>query len=188
MLMESDDVRIGFIGAGVLGCGLALALDGVGFNIAAVASRRRQSADWLAQRIPSCAALESPQDVANAVNLVFITTPDAAIADVAASIHWSPDQGVAHCCGAASLELLESAANAGAATGAIHPFQTFAGLIEPADAARRLRKVTFAVAATGWLHPYLIGLAESMGGRAIAIPHELRPLYHASAVLACGYV
>ena len=188
MAMEHDNIRIGFVGSGTLGRGLALALDGVGCDVVAVSSRTRASAEWLAERIDGCAALETAQEVADWCDLVFITTPDGVIAEVAAGVRWRAGQGVAHCCGAASVELLESAANAGAAVGAMHPFQTFAALSEPAEAARRLSGVTFATSATGWLADYLPTLAERLGGRAIAIPDELRPLYHASAVLACGYV
>ncbi len=189
-----DNVRIGFVGAGTLGRGLALALDGVGCDVAAAASRTRASAEWLAERITDsttnrrCVALDSAQDVADACDLVFVTTPDAAIAEVAAEVNWRPGQGVAHCCGAASIELLTDPANAGAAVAAMHPFQTFAALSGPTEAASRLSGVTFAVSATGWLSDYLPSLAERLDGQAITIPDGLRPLYHASAVLACGYV
>ena len=189
-----DNVRIGFVGAGTLGRGLALALDAVDCDVVAVSSRTRASADWLAERITDpmtdrrCVALDTAQDVADACDLVFITTPDGAIAEVAAGVNWRSGQGVAHCCGAASIELLDPADNAGAAVGAMHPFQTFAALSDPTEAARRLSGVTFAVTATGWLEDYLPSLAELLDGRAITIPDELRPLYHASAVLACGYV
>ena len=188
MSTEHDNIRIGFVGAGTLGRGLALALDGLGCDVVAVSSRSRTSAEWLAERIDGCAAMDTAQDVADACDLVFITTPDGAIAEVAASVNWRAGQGVVHCCGAASIELLDGAASAGAAVGAMHPFQTFAGLSDPTEAARRLSGVTFAVSATGWLADYLPSLAERLDGRAITIPDELRPLYHASAVLACGYV
>ena len=186
--MSNNNVRIGFVGAGTLGRGLALALDGVGCNVVAVSSRTRTSAEWLAERVDGCVALDSAQDVADACDLVFITTPDGAIAGVAASVTWRDGQGVAHCCGASSIELLDTAAEAGAAVGAMHPFQTFAALSDPTEAARRLSGVTFAVSATGWLADYLPSLAERLDGQALNIPDELRPLYHASAVLACGYV
>ncbi len=187
-MASGDNVRIGFVGAGTLGRGLALALDGVGCEVVAVSSRSRASAEWLAERIDGSAAMETAQDVADACDLVFITTPDGAIADVALSVNWRAGQGVVHCCGAASIELLDAASGAGAAVGAMHPFQTFAGLGDSTEAARRLSGVTFAVSATGWLADYLPSLAERLDGRAITIPDELRPLYHASAVLACGYV
>ena len=185
---EPNNVSIGFVGAGTLGRGLALALDAVGCDVVAVSSRTRASAEWLAARIDGCVAMDTAQDVADVCDLVFITTPDGAIAEVAAAVQWRNGQGVAHCCGAASIEMLDTAASAGAAVGAMHPFQTFAGLSDPTEAARRLSGVTFAVSATGWLAGYLPSLAERLDGRAIAIPDDLRPLYHASAVLACGYV
>ena len=187
-MTTQDSVRIGFIGAGTLGRGLAMALDAVGCNVVAVSSRTVSSAEWLRDRLTGCAAMATPQDVADACDLVFITTPDSAIAGVAAGINWRNGQGVAHCCGAASTELLTAAADAGASVGAMHPFQTFAALPDPADAARRLSGVTFAVAATGWLADYLPTLAERLDGSAITISDDLRPLYHASAVLSCGYV
>jgi predicted short-subunit dehydrogenase-like oxidoreductase (DUF2520 family) len=183
-----SEVRVGFIGVGTLGRGLALAMHGVGCKVTGAASRRRESAEWLADRIEGCRALESAQAVADACDLVFITTPDGAITEVAASVRWRGGQGVAHCCGAASLELLSAASESGASVGAMHPFQTFAGLAEPADAANRLTGVTFAITATGWLGTYLPALANKLGGRAISVPDEMRPLYHASAVLGCGYV
>jgi len=194
MSTEQDNTRIGFVGAGTLGRGLALALDAVDCDVVAVSSRTRASAEWLAGRVTDpmsnrrCVALDTAQDVADSCDLVFITTPDGAIADVAASVNWRSGQGVAHCCGAASVELLDEAAGAGAAVGAMHPFQTFAALSDPTEAARRLSGVTFAVSATGWLEDYLPSLAGLLNGHAITIPDELRPLYHASAVLACGYV
>jgi predicted short-subunit dehydrogenase-like oxidoreductase (DUF2520 family) len=188
MSTEHDSIRIGFVGAGTLGRGLALALDGVGCDVVAVSSRTRASAEWLAERIDGCVALDKAQDVADGCDLVFITTPDGAIAEVASAVSWRAVQGVAHCCGASSIELLDSASSAGAAVGAMHPFQTFAALSDPTEAAHRLSGVTFAVSATGWLAEFLPSLAERLEGQALSIPDELRPLYHASAVLACGYV
>ena len=191
MAAEGRGISVGFIGAGVLGSGLALALHRAGYTVSAVASRRRTSAAALAARIPGCADLPAPQDVAHAVDLVFITTPDAAIGPVAAALDWRDGQYAVHCCGALGLEVLEPAAARGAITGAFHPFQTFAGLDGqdgPELAARRLDGVTFAVAAEGELASLLQGIAADLGGRAVGIADELRPLYHASAVLSCGYL
>ena len=150
-MVRPDDVSIGFIGAGVLGSGLALALSAAGWQVNAIASRTYASADQAAGLIDGCAALEAAQQVADACDLVFITTPDSAISEVARTVNWRQDQGVTHCCGAASIELLDAAAHAGAAVGAMHPFQTFAAIDSPEQAAERLRGVTFAISATGWL-------------------------------------
>ena len=187
-MVRPDDVSIGFIGAGVLGSGLALALRAAGWRVNAIASRTYASADQAASLIDGCMALETAQQVADGCDLVFITTPDSAISEVAGTVNWRQDQGVTHCCGAASIELLGAAAHAGAAAGAMHPFQTFAAIDSPEQAAERLQGVTFAISATGWLEEFLPGLAQSLGGRGIEIPGDLRPLYHASAVLSCGYL
>ena len=78
--------------------------------------------------------MQTAQQVADGCDLVFVTTPDSAIAEVTGAVTWRSGQGVAHCCGAASTELLEAAANAGAAVGAMHPFQTFAAIEGPQQA------------------------------------------------------
>ena len=187
-MVRAEDVTVGFVGAGVLGSGLALALSAAGWRVTAIASRTYSSAERAAGLIDGCAALASAQQVADSCDLVFITTPDAAIAEVSREVNWRPDQGVAHCCGAASIELLDEAANAGVAVGAMHPFQTFAAIEGPDQAAERLQGVTFAISATGWLADFLPNLARSLGGRGIEIPDGMRPLYHASAVLSCGYL
>jgi predicted short-subunit dehydrogenase-like oxidoreductase (DUF2520 family) len=187
-MVRPDDVTIGFVGAGVLGSGLALALSAAGWRVGAVASRTYASAERTASLIDGCEALGTTQQVVDVCDLVFVTTPDTAIAQVTADATWRQGQGVVHCCGAASTELLAAALDAGAVTGAMHPFQTFAAIDGPAQAAERLTGVTFAISANGWLTQFLPNLAQSLGGWGIAIPDEMRPLYHASAVLSCGYL
>ena len=182
------DPRVGFVGAGVLGSGLALAMHGLGYEVCAVASRSPGSALALASGIAGCRALGGAQDVADAADLVFITTPDRAIEPVANSVRWRPGQWVVHCCGAAGPGILQSAEERGALTGAFHPFQTFAGLDNPEQAVARLSGVTFALSAQGPLEEFLKGLAWSLGGRSVVIEEGLRPLYHAAAVLSCGYL
>ena len=186
--MIGRDASVGFIGAGVLGNGLALALSQRGYRVVGASSRRLDSARALADRVPGCHAFDTGQLLADAAQVVFITTPDSAIAEVAGSIHWRPGQSVVHCCGAASIDILAPAESMGARTGAFHPFQTFAGLDTPEEAVGRLAGVTFAVHGADFLADYLTRLAEDLGGRSITIADRDRPLYHASAVMACGYL
>ncbi len=185
---KPEGIAIGFVGAGVLGSGLALALSAAGWRVTAIASRTHSSAERAASLIEGCATMDTAQQVADTCDLVFITTPDSVIAEVSRSLTWRQDQGVVHCCGAASIELLDDAARTGAAVGAMHPFQTFAAIDGPKQAAQRLNGVTFAISGTGWLAEFLPELATSLGGRGIEIPDGMRPLYHASAVLSCGYL
>ena len=186
--MNPQELKIGFIGVGVLGKGLALALADRGYLVTAAYSRRFESAQWLAQRIAGCDVAATAQTLADGTDLVFITTPDSAISQVAAGVNWRAEQGVVHCCGAASRDILDAAARRQALTGAFHPFQTLAGLEDPAEAAARLTGVTFAVDADGWLADLLPQMARDLGGKAVVVSERDRPLYHASAVLACGHL
>ena len=186
--MNKQDPAIGFIGIGVLGKGLPLCLADRGYRVTAAHSRSHSSAQWLAGRVPGCRVFSSAQELCDATDLVFITTPDSVIGQIAASVTWRPGQGVVHCCGAESQELLHPALGQGAVTGAFHPFQTFAGLESPEDIAFRLSGVAFAVAGQGWVEGYLWEMATELGGHPVSISDGDRPLYHASAVLACGYL
>jgi len=151
----------------------------------AVASRTPGSARRLAARPKGCRAVADPQAVADAADLVFITTPDGAIAEVAAQVRWRPDAWVVHVSGAESLDALEPARRAGAAVGSMHPLQTFAD-IEHAVAA--MPGSTFALEGEGPLLACLREMARALGGRAIELRPEDKALYHVAAVLASNYV
>ena len=186
--VNTSNPAIGFIGLGILGKGLSIALAQTGHRVAGVYSRTQASAEWAAERIEECQVFSQAQALCDQMDLVFVTTPDGVIGQVASEISWRPGQGVVHCCGAASEELLEPAARQGAVTGAFHPCQTFACLDDPGEAVDRLRGVTFAVAGNGWVPGYLRGLAGALGGNAINVPDGQRPLYHAASIMACGHM
>ena len=186
--IDTSNPAIGFIGLGVLGKGLSLAMAQSGQKVCGVYSRTQASAQWAAERIEGCRVFTQAQELCDQMDLVFVTTPDAVIRQIASAISWRPNQGVVHCSGASSEQILEPAAKQGATTGAFHPCQTFAGLSDPAEAADRLRGVTFAVAGNGWAPSYLRGLAVTLGGYPIAVPDGQRPQYHAASVVACGHL
>jgi len=87
---------IGFIGPGAVGGTLAVALEQAGYRVVAVASRTWASAQGLAQRLMGCTAYASPQQVVDACELGFISTPDDAIGQVASDLTWRAGQGVVH--------------------------------------------------------------------------------------------
>ena len=175
---------IGFIGAGTVGTALAVRLSERGYAVRAVASRSRSSAETLARRIAGCRAAESNQEAASQTDLVFITTPDDAIVSVVDGLQWRQGQGVVHCDGAASADILESARQAGALVGGFHPLQTFAGLKE---ALENLPGSTFAIEAEEPLYSILTQMAGDLDGRSIRLQGEEKVLYHAAAVIASNY-
>ena len=177
--------RIGFVGAGRTGTALSTAMAAAGYQVAAVASRSGESAAALARRISGCSALPSSREVVETCDVVLLTVPDDAIAAVAAELPWREGQAAVHCSGALSLEVLEGARGRGAIVGGLHPYQTFpAGL----DATEWLSGSTFAIEASGELARWLEELVLRLGCRAVTVAAEDRPLYHAAAVMGCGFV
>ncbi|MFC1934592.1 NAD(P)-binding domain-containing protein, partial [Chloroflexota bacterium] len=113
--------KLGFIGAGTVGTALATRLSDRGYQVVAVSSRSRASAEKLAQAISGCHAVNSNQAVANLAELIFVTTPDDTIGPVVSEIQWHPGKSVVHCSGADSTETLEPARKSGVQVGAFHP-------------------------------------------------------------------
>jgi len=178
-------LKLGFIGAGTVGTALSVRLKSKGYQIVAVSSRSKTSAEKLAQAVGGCQVLNSGQDVADAADLVFITTPDDAIASVASQIQWRKGQSVVHCSGAASTDILEPAKKLGAQVGSFHPLQTFASVEQAID---NIPGSTFAIEAEGPVLNTLKEMATALDGEWIELKGSDKVLYHASAVIACNYL
>ena len=178
-------LKLGFIGAGTVGAALAARLSGRGYPVAAVSSLSRASAQKLAQAASGCRVFDSNQAVADNAELIFITTPDDAIAPVAAEVQWHPGQSVVHCSGADSVDILQPAREAGAEVGAFHPLQTFAS---PQQALENMPGSTFALEAEEPLLSILKDMAAALDGQWVELKASDKVLYHAAAVFACNYM
>ncbi|MDD4986554.1 MAG: DUF2520 domain-containing protein [Dehalococcoidales bacterium] len=176
---------IGFIGAGTVGTALAIKLNSRGYPVVAVSSRSRSSAGKLAARVKGCSVVGSGQEVADAAELVFITTSDDAIASVAARIKWHRGQGVVHCCGSESTDILAPASKAGAITGVFHPLQSFASVER---ALENIPGSTVTIEAEPPLLETLKDIAAALDAQWIELKAAARVVYHASAVFACNYL
>ena len=179
---------IGIIDAGTLGRALALCLKAHGYDVAVVCSRSAGSAEALAALVEGCSWTESPQEAADGSDVVFMTTPDSAIAQVAGQVRWLSSHGVIHCSGAHSLDVLQAAASQGASVGSFHPYQTFACVSSPEDAVQRFHGAGVAVEGEGWLAGWLEVLAGLLGCRVVHVEARDRALYHASATMSCGHL
>jgi predicted short-subunit dehydrogenase-like oxidoreductase (DUF2520 family) len=175
--MRARKTRLGFIGAGRVGTGLALAFARAGYKVVAVASRSAASTRKLARRVPGARACATPQEAADGADLVFLTVPDDAIGSVAAVVRWRTGSACVHCSGAGDLDLLRKAAEDGARVGGFHPLRMFG---EPGKS-YELRGCAIAVAGAEPLAGELERLARSIGARALRLPEGGRALYHAAA-------
>ena len=178
-------LKLGFIGAGTVGTALSVRLGSKGYPVVAVSSRSRTSAENLARAVNGCHVYDSNQGVADNAQLVFITTPDDAIASVVSQIRWHLGQSVVHCSGADSTDILQPAKESGAQVGAFHPLQTFASVKQ---AIENIPGSTFALEAGEPLLKTLKDMATALDGHWVELKASDKVIYHAAAVIACNYM
>ena len=177
-------LRIGFIGAGRLGKALAWSLAGAGLQVSRAASSKLQDAQTLAGRIPRCEAVTA-QQVANDCDLVFVTTPDKAIASTVAALRWRVGQGVVHCSGVTEVDALAAARIQGAQVGGFHPMQTFG---DPLAAVNALPGSTITVEALEPLNSWLVAVSDRLNCRVNRLPPGMRARYHAAAGFTSQFI
>ncbi len=182
--MPAAKLKLGFIGAGRAGTGLATGFAHAGGDVVAVASRSIASAQALVKRVRGARAC-APQEVADRADLVFLTVPDDAIERVASSIRWRAGSACVHCSGAADLDALKKAAADGALTGGFHPLHMFG---EPGQSPDALAGCAIALAGPDALLEKLERLARSLGAKPLRLPEGGRALYHAAANFSGAFV
>ncbi|RKP50807.1 Rossmann-like and DUF2520 domain-containing protein [Trinickia fusca] len=183
--------RLGFIGAGRLARCLALGFARADYPVVAVTSRSSGSARELAATIDGCLALDDPQQVVEAADVVFLAVPDDSIGTVANTLHFDDAGAIApatkalvHCSGATSVEVLARAREQGASTGGFHPLYLFSG--GSADL-ERIAGCSVTIEADGALKDVLVALAQALGCHPLTIAGDQRMLYHGAAHYAASF-
>lgn len=182
-MFDTDAYRFCVVGLGRLGSTLLIGLQTAGFVVAAVAGRSDPATGTATRRsrLPLADAVRS-------ADVLWLTVPDDAIAEVAAEIAdlLGDRSGLGlvaiHSSGLGRLSLLDPLRAAGAATLCLHPLQTFS-----ADGPHPgiLDGVPFAVTASDdSTAAFGSWLAERLGGRPFPLHDDHKPLYHLAAVVA----
>ncbi|GAA3237955.1 Rossmann-like and DUF2520 domain-containing protein [Actinocorallia longicatena] len=179
-------LRVGIVGAGRVGAVLGAALARAGHRV--VAASAVSSRDRAAELLPGVPFL-APQEVVEAAELVLLTVPDDALADLAAGLV-AADVNVrgrlfAHACGRYGIAVLEPLTRAGGLPLALHPVMTFAGRPDDLD---RLAGISFGVTAPGPLRPVGEALVVEMGADPVWIEEEHRTLYHAALAIGANHL
>ena len=149
------------IGPGRAGTSLATALGRAGWRIDGALGRG-----------------DDVRGAAEAVDLLVISTPDAAIAEVAAAVEPVDSTVVAHLAGSLGLDVL--APHSGRA--ALHPLAALPDADLGAD--RLAAGCWFAVAGD----PIARRVVDDLGGRAIEVGDGDRAAYHAAACIASNHL
>lgn len=182
-------VRVAFVGAGVVGttlAGLLAASDR--YSVLGFSSRTPLSAATAAERVGAGSAVEDPVDLTSTADLIFITTPDDAIGNVARDI--TSRGGVrrgavlAHCSGLLTSEVLKGHhGDYGAVS--LHPLQAFADY----ETAKGLMPDSmFVIEGDERGRSAAVSVVKSVGARYHIINPEAKSLYHAAAAVASNYL
>ncbi|HEU4596025.1 MAG TPA: Rossmann-like and DUF2520 domain-containing protein, partial [Pyrinomonadaceae bacterium] len=188
----SARVSVAVVGAGRLGTALALALASCGYELRAVVARRVAHARRAAALagVPHALALDSAQlELLPPTRLLFITTPDDAVAETAArlaALSPTPTRGrvVLHTSGALSSEVLAPLRERGFRVGSMHPL---APVSEPLSGAERLRGAFFCVEGERAATAAARRVVRDLGGQSFSVRATDKALYHAAAVMTSGH-
>jgi predicted short-subunit dehydrogenase-like oxidoreductase (DUF2520 family) len=178
--MEGRAFRVGVIGAGRVGAVLAAALRQVGHEVVAAAGESDASRTRIETLLPGIPVMK-PSAVAKAADLVLLTVPDDALANVVRVLVDSrairSGQYVVHTSGRHGLSVLQPATDVGAHGIAMHPAMTFTGTDIDLD---RLADCAFGVTAEPAERPVAEHLVAQLGGRVNWVAEAHRSLYHAA--------
>ncbi len=181
-------LRLGFIGAGVVGTALGKLLNDRGYTLTGYYSRSLSSA-VKAARATGSDYFENAAALLADTDTLFITTNDDAIAPVAKGLAARglirPGQAVVHCSGSLTLSALAPARESGARVLSVHPLQSCASVTYAVES---LPNSVFSIEGEGAAREIGIQLVKALGGSYFFIDGEKKALYHAAAVVASNYL
>lgn len=174
---------IGIVGAGAVGTALGVALSRAGWPVHAVASRDPARRERFRSLVDVGRAFAEPAALLDEVELVILTVPDDAIAELVGGLRMYSGQAMIHTSGLLGAEVLQPAMAAGTQVGSFHPLVAFA---DTERAVAALHGATIAIEGDDQLAGLLAGMAEAIGGRPVRLAPGAKAAYHAAAVLAAG--
>jgi predicted short-subunit dehydrogenase-like oxidoreductase (DUF2520 family) len=179
---------LSIVGTGRVGRALGRRLRESGWKIGTVVVRNPSSGRRAVRFIGAGTAVVGLSTRVLASTCILITTPDAAIRQVAedlARIAGEELRGhvVLHTSGALDSSVLDSVRACGASVASMHPLQTFNGVSVPP-----LDGKIFAIEGDAAAVRMARKLARSLGAAPSQIAPQNKPLYHAAGALAAGHV
>lgn len=183
-------MKIGFIGAGKVGCTLGLYL-GQDHEIVGYASQSHESAKYAAE-LCKCEAFKNANELAAQCDLLYITTPDDAIAAVWETLIKEPETRgalkgklIAHASGSLTSDVFAQAKEIGAYPYSTHPLFAIAS---KTDSAKELGNALFVIEGAKERIDQVKELFAALGNPTQTIKTEDKTRYHAAAVLASNHV
>ncbi|MFZ3333240.1 MAG: DUF2520 domain-containing protein [Candidatus Acidiferrales bacterium] len=175
------------VGAGRLGRTLGRNLRRVGWRVGAVVTRSEATARAAIRAIGAGEPHSTlTRDVMDA-DVILLATPDDALTDVAHKLARLAGKGcrgkvVLHASGALDSSILRPLARCGAATGSMHPMQTFTERSQPS-----LQGVIFAIEGDTRARRTAAAIARGLGGVPAQLASRHKPAYHAAGTMLAGH-
>jgi predicted short-subunit dehydrogenase-like oxidoreductase (DUF2520 family) len=179
---------VAIVGAGRVGRALGKRLRELGWTIGAVVTRSPASARRAVRSIGTGRAHAKLTGQIIGADLVLIATPDSQIVEVATQLakkggeEWR-GKVVLHTSGASDHSALSALERRGAATGSMHPMQTFS-----TRAAPPLEGCVFALEGSPGAMKMGGKVVRSLGGVVVKVASEDKPAYHAAGAMASGHL
>ncbi len=188
MLTQRKSETVSIVGAGRVGRALGRRLHELGWSVGAVTGRSKSTARAAVRVIGAGQPLDDPTCQVLNSRVVLITTPDNVIEDVAKNLarlggkEWF-GKIVLHTSGALDSSVLQPLAELGAATGSMHPMQTFSNQNIP-----DLAKCIFGIDGCPAALQVARKMIHQMDGVAVRLSGANKAAYHAAGSFACVYV
>jgi predicted short-subunit dehydrogenase-like oxidoreductase (DUF2520 family) len=188
MLTHRMSETVSIVGAGRVGRALGHRLHELGWRVGAVTSRSVASARAAVRVIGAGQPLGELTCHILYSKVALIAMPDSAIETVARELaqlggkEWS-GKVVLHTSGAFDSTVLQPLADVGAATGSMHPMQTFSHQ-NPPD----LAKCIFGMDGSAAALRVARKMIDQMGGVAVRLSGANKAAYHAAGSFACAHV
>jgi predicted short-subunit dehydrogenase-like oxidoreductase (DUF2520 family) len=188
MLTQRMSETVSIVGGGRAGRAIGRRLREVGWRIGAVTGRSTSTARTAVRAIGGGLALDALTHQILNSKVVLITTPDSTIEAVAKELTqvggtgWS-GKVVLHMSGALDISVLQPLADLGAATGSMHPMQTFSSQNIP-----RLAKCIFGIDGSVAALRVARKMIHQMDGVAVRLSGANKAAYHAAGSFASVYV
>jgi predicted short-subunit dehydrogenase-like oxidoreductase (DUF2520 family) len=188
MLTQRMSQTVSIVGAGRVGRALGRRLHELGWRVGGVTARSTSTARAAVRVIGAGQPVDQLTSQILNSRVVLITTPDDAIEGVAknlAQIGGKDWRGkvVLHTSGALDSTVLQPLAKLGAATGSMHPMQTFSNQNIPC-----LEKCLFGIDGCPAALQVARKMIRQMGGVPVRLSGANKAAYHAAGSFACVYV
>ncbi|QXM07091.1 Rossmann-like and DUF2520 domain-containing protein [Crassaminicella indica] len=181
-------MKIGFVGAGKVGCAFGTYLKKHGFEIYGYFSKTFASAERAARLTESKAVLDLAELVKN-IDILFITTSDDAIKKVCDYLVekklLSEGKILVHMSGAASSNILKNAKEAGCFIYSLHPLQAFADIQKAVD---DLKNTFFSIEGDEEKLHVLENILKTLGNPYFKLTDNQKSIYHMAACVVSNYL